>query len=151
MRSLEIESRCLKKVLHYLTHKNKTIMKTEKKIGIWMDHANAHLMEHTDPIITTIITSDSTHEEKQFTLQKGESFMQRKNQQQEAAFYNAIAASIRGYDEVLLFGPTDAKTELLNILKADLSFSKIKIETVQTDKMTDNQEQAFVRDYFSKS
>ena len=55
-------------------------MKTKKKLGIWMDHANAHLMEHTDPIITTIITSDSTHEEKQFTLQKGESFMQRKNQ-----------------------------------------------------------------------
>jgi hypothetical protein len=50
-------------------------MKTEKKLGIWMDHANAHLMEYTDPIVTTIITSDSTHEEKQFTLQKGESFI----------------------------------------------------------------------------
>jgi nitrogenase subunit NifH len=94
-----------------------------------MDHANAHLMEYTDPIVTQIITSESTHEEKEFTLQKGESFMQRKNQQQEAAYYKAIANSIRSYEEVLLFGPTDAKTELLNILKADLSFSKIKIET----------------------
>ncbi len=77
--------------------------------------------------------------------------MQRKNQQQEAAYYNSIAASIKDYDEVLLFGPTDAKTELLNILKADLSFSKVKIETKQTDKMTENQEQAFVRDYYSKN
>jgi hypothetical protein len=50
----------------------------------------------------------------------------------------------------LLFGPTDAKVELLNILKADLSFSKIKIETMQSDKMTENQEHAFVKDYFSK-
>ncbi|MEO7489285.1 MAG: hypothetical protein ABIU77_19380 [Ferruginibacter sp.] len=127
-------------------------MTSEKKIGIWMDHANAHLMEYTDPIVTKIIiTSASTHEEKEFTLQKGESFMQRKNQQQEAAYYNSIAASIRDYDEVLLFGPTDAKTELLNILKADLSFSKIKIEIKPSDKMTENQEQAFVRDYFSKN
>ena len=126
-------------------------MTTEKKIGIWMDHANAHLMEYADPIVAKIITSESTYEEKKFTLQKGESFMQRKNQQQETAYYNSIAESIKEYDEVLLFGPTDAKTELLNILKADLSFSKIKIETKQTDKMTENQEQAFVRDYFSKS
>jgi len=126
-------------------------MTNEKKIGIWMDHANAHLMEYADTIVTKIITSASTHEEKQFTLQKGESFMQRKNQQQQATYYNSIAESIRDYDEVLLFGPTDAKTELLNILKADLSFSKVKIETKPSDKMTDNQEQAFVRDYFSKN
>jgi hypothetical protein len=126
-------------------------MTTKKKLGIWMDHANAHLMEYTEPIVTKNISSTSTHEEKEFTLQKGESFMQRKDQQQEAAYYKAIAASIRDYDEVLLFGPTDAKTELLNILKADLSFSNIKILTEQTDKLTENQEQAFVRDYFSKS
>ena len=115
-----------------------------------MDHANAHLMEYADPIVTTIIASDSTHEEKQFTLQKGESFMQRKNQEQEAAYYKAIADSIKNHDEVLLFGPTDAKTELSNILKDDLSFSKIKIEIKQADKMTENREHAFVRDYFSK-
>ncbi len=126
-------------------------MTNGKKIGIWMDHSNAHLMEYADLIVTKIITSASTYEEKKFTLQKGESFMQRKNQQQEAEYYDSIAASIRDYDEVLLFGPTDAKTELLNILKADLGFSKVKIETKPSDKMTDNQEQAFVRDYFSNN
>ncbi len=36
----------------------------EKKLGIWMDHANAHLMEYADPIVTRVVTSDSTHEEK---------------------------------------------------------------------------------------
>ena len=44
-----------------------------------MDHANAYLMEYAYPIVTKIISSDSIHEEKEFTLQKGESFMQRKN------------------------------------------------------------------------
>lgn len=126
-------------------------MTTEKKLGIWMDHANAHLLEYADPIEMKIISSKSTHEEKEFTLQKGESFMQRKTQQQEGEYYKSIATSIKDYDEVVLFGPTNAKVELLNILKADLSFSKIKIEAMQTDKMTENQEKAFVRDYFSKS
>ena len=126
-------------------------MTTTKKLGIWMDHASAHVMEVADPIVTNIVLSESTHEEKEKTLQKGESMMQNKNQQQLGAYYKSLSETIKNYDEVLLFGPTDAKTELLNILKADLSFSKIKIETRQTDKMTENQEQAFVKEYFSKN
>jgi hypothetical protein len=35
---------------------NKTIMASEKKLGIWMDHANAHLMEYANPIVTQIET-----------------------------------------------------------------------------------------------
>lgn len=125
-------------------------MKTGKKLGIWMDHAQAHVMEFADPIITKTITSDSTHEEREFTLQKGESFMQRKNQQQLREYYESLAEVIKRYDEVLIFGPTNARVELVNILEADLHFSNIKIESKASDKMTENQEHAFVRDYFSK-
>lgn len=57
---------------------------------------------------------------------------------------------MKEYDDVLLFGPTDAKVELLHMLESDNSFSKIKIETRQADKMTENQEHAFAKDYFSK-
>jgi hypothetical protein len=126
-------------------------MTTEKKLGIWMDHASAHLMEYNDDITTHIILSESTHTEKEKTLQKGESVMHNKEQQQESAYYKALGESIKNYDDVLLFGPTNAKVELLNILKADNHFSKIKIETMQADKMTENQAHAFVRDYFSKT
>ena len=126
-------------------------MTTTKKLGIRMDHASAHLMEYSDAMTTEVILSESTHEEKEKTLQKGESMMHNKEQQQDAAYYKTLGESIKNYDEVLLFGPTNAKIELLNILKADMHFDKIKIETMQADKMTENQERAFVRDYFSKS
>ena len=116
-----------------------------------MDHASAHVMEIADPMVTNIVVCDSTHEEKEKTLQKGESIMHNKNQQQQAEYYKKLGGFIKDYDDVLLFGPTDAKVELLNILKADLNFSKIKIEIRQTDKMTENQEHAFVREYFSKN
>ena len=125
-------------------------MTTDKKLGIWMDHANAHLMEYADPIVTRNVTSDSTHEDKEKTLQKSESIMHNKEKQKESEYYKVLGESIKNYDEVLLFGPTDAKIELSNILEDDLSFSKVKIEIKQADKMTENQEHAFVRDYFSK-
>ena len=57
---------------------------------------------------------------------------------------------VKNYDEVILFGPTDAKVELFNILKADQHFDKIKIDIKQADKMTENQQHAFVKDHFSK-
>ncbi len=56
---------------------------------------------------------------------------------------------IKDYDEVLLFGPTDAKTELFNILKENRQFEKIKIEVKPADNMTENQEEAFVKEYFN--
>ncbi len=126
-------------------------MTTEKKLGIWMDHASAHLMEYNDQIITNIVVSESTHSEREKTLQKGENIMHNKEQQQESAYYKTLGESIKNYDDVLLFGPTNAKVELLNILKADHHFSKIKIEIMPAEKMTENQAQAFVRAYFSKS
>ncbi len=126
-------------------------MSTSKKMGIWMDHASAHVMELADPMVTNIVECDSTHAEKVKTLDKGETMMYNKNQQQLAEYYKKLGLVIKDCDEVLLFGPTDARTELYNLLKADKQFDQIAIETVASDKMTENQEKAFVRDYFSKS
>lgn len=127
-------------------------MATPKKLGIWMDHAHAHLMEFsTESIATNIIESKFTHESKEETLGRSEHVMHNKEQHQQSEFYRGLGEKIRHYDEVILFGPTDAKTELLNVLKAYQRFAKIKIETKQADKMTENQQHAFVKEYFSKS
>lgn len=121
-------------------------------IGIWMDHANAHLMElASTEMVTTTIASTFTHEEKKETLNKGEKAMHHKEQQEELAFYQKIAAVVLQYEEVLLFGPTNAKLELMNILKDDHRFDRIHIEIRQTDKMTENQQYAFMKEYFSNT
>lgn len=65
-------------------------MKTEKRLGIWMDHAHAHLMDYGSTIVTKTVTSDFTHEEKEKTLQKGESMMFNKEQQQNAQYYKVL-------------------------------------------------------------
>lgn len=125
-------------------------MKT-KQMGICMDHATANLMELTSgDMETKTINSKFTHEQKEDTLHKGEKVMHHKEQHVQLAYYKEIAAVIKNYEEVLLFGPTDAKSELLNLLKADHHFDKINIETKQADKMTENQQHAFVKEYFFK-
>jgi len=126
-------------------------MAIAKNLGIWMDHSSAHLMEFTtDPIETTIIESKFTHEEKEFSLGKNENLMHNKQQHQQSEYYKKLGDTIKNYDEVILFGPTNAKTELFNILHADHRFGKIKIKIKQTDKMTENQQHAFVREHFSR-
>ena len=104
-------------------------MPTAKNLAIWMDHSNAHLVEFTGvPITMNILHNSERH--------------------QPSEFYRKIGDVIKNYEEVLLFGPTNAKTELLNILRADHHFEKIKLETKECDKMTQNEQHTFVKNYF---
>ncbi|MBK9248313.1 MAG: hypothetical protein IPM69_09445 [Ignavibacteria bacterium] len=128
-------------------------MKTATQLGIWMDHAHAHLSEYSAALPhtngTTMIQSRFTHDEENSTHEKSEKGMHNKEQHLQADYYKKLGEFIRNYDEVLLYGPTDAKVELLNILRTDHRFDKIEIQTKQADKMSENQQHAFVRDYFS--
>jgi hypothetical protein len=126
-------------------------MSNTNKLGIWMDHSKAHLIEfkkESTPL--TIINTTFNHEDMESALNRSEQLMHNKRQQKQALYYNKLGNAIIPYGEVLLFGPTNAKTELLNVLQSDLRFEKIKIETQPADKMTENQKNAFVQKHFSK-
>jgi stalled ribosome rescue protein Dom34 len=125
-------------------------MTTSKDLGIWMDHSNANLMEYTtDPI--EIKTIPSQNETKENSQGSSENATNNKEQHRQSDFYKRLGETIRNYDSIVLFGPTNAKTELYNILKDDHRFAKIKIEVRPADKMTENQQHAFVKEYFSKN
>jgi stalled ribosome rescue protein Dom34 len=126
-------------------------MTTATNLGIWMDHSNAHLMEFTtEPLTTMIISSRFTHREKEHSIGKSENGMNQKERHEHLDYYKKIGEAIKNYQDVLLFGPTTAKTELFNLLKADHHFEKIRIETKDADKMTQNEQHAFVRNHFSR-
>jgi stalled ribosome rescue protein Dom34 len=126
-------------------------MRAEKGLGIWLDHQDAHLMEFSsDPIVTETLVSPFTHIEKESTLGRSENLMHRKEQHEEAEYYKELGKIILKYTEVVLFGPTDAKHELFNYLRKDHRFNEIEIDVVSADKMTENQQHAFVRDFFTK-
>lgn len=125
-------------------------MKANKKIGIWMDHSSAHIIEFSvNSFEVETIESKFTHLEKEKSLAKGESHLHQKEQHFLADYFKRIAKVILNYDKVILFGPTNAKTELFNYLSEDNRFVKIKIYIEETDKMNAFQRQNFIDDYFS--
>jgi len=124
-------------------------MKTEKKLAVYLDHSEAHLINYdADSENLETINSDFTHFEKEKILSKSESGMHNKEQQELSNFFKKIAKVIMDYDNVLLFGPTDAKVELFNNLQSEHKNYKIKIEIRNTDKLTENQKIAFVKNHF---
>jgi len=124
-------------------------MKKNKQLGIWMDHSNAYLLELVnDAIIENIIVSESLNENEEYSSEKHEKQIHTKEQHQQSDYYKRIVDSIKNFQEVVLFGPTDAKNELYNLLKADHLFDNIKIEIKNSDKMTESQMHSFVLGYF---
>jgi hypothetical protein len=121
-----------------------------KKLGIWMDHYNAHLMEFiTDTITTQIISNKQPHRGKEDTSGLSEDSLHHKEEQQQAEYYTKLSAIICNFQDVLLFGPTGAKLELWNLLRSNRKFEHIKLDIKESDKMSQNKQHAFVSNHFS--
>ena len=125
-------------------------MKSIRKLGIWMDHSIACLMIlENDKIVTNTIKIDSLLPAKEQNMGVHEKQRHDKEQGELSEYYKKLSEVIIAFDDVVLFGPTDAKTELLNLLKESHHFDKIKICAKTVDKMSESQQQAFVKDFFS--
>ena len=126
-------------------------MKNIKKLGIWMDHSVAYLLEiKDDKIETNKVVSELSDPQTEFNFYKGEKLINKKERHLQLKYYNKLGEIIRNYQEVVLFGPTDAKSELLNLLRTDHLFEDIKTEVINSGKMTESQMHTFVREYFKK-
>ena len=128
---------------------NNKQMENIKQLGIWMDHSNAYLMElKNDVIVTNKVFSGLKNHDAEFNFYKGEKLIHKKEQHLQLSYYRKIGEVIKKYQAVVLFGPTDAKSELLNLVKTDHLFEGIKIEVINSGKMTEDQMQIFIREYF---
>jgi len=141
--------------LYLSTNENSFIIKkinmeTTKKIGIWMDHATADLIALNLENKQQYIQSKFSFDDKEEALKKGEKHMHTKEKQLHQSYYKEIADEILNYGHVLLFGPTDAKLELRNYLSKDTHFKNVRIDVESTDKLTDKQKDAFVKNHFAK-
>jgi hypothetical protein len=120
-------------------------------LGIWLDHTNAHLIEYSADVMTTqFLHSKFTQQDREEGARKSEHLMHNKEQQEQNSFYKILGEAIKKYEEVILFGPTDAKVELLHFLRKDHLFQNIKIDLLTSDKLSENQQHAFVKKHFLK-
>lgn len=126
-------------------------MNSHTFIAVYMDHSSANIMKLVnDTIETEVVESAFDHEEKVKALHKSESTMHHKEHQLQLSYYNSIKEKLSGSKDILLFGTTTAKAELLNIINKDLHFNEVKTVASQTDKMTVNQQHAFIKDHLKK-
>jgi len=124
-------------------------MKATKKVGVWLDHTTARVIEYnTEDFIVKTVKSDIKGLDNQEGVQHSESLLHNKETQTLKAFYKGIIAQIKDYDEILLFGPTNAKTELFNLIREEHKYDHLKIEIRSTKKMSPPEEHAFVVNHF---
>ncbi|CAM2946151.1 hypothetical protein [Flavobacterium frigoris] len=127
-------------------------MKRVKKLGVWMDHSIAYLMEFTNnPFEIKTIESEFIERKKEQSISKKTGLSINNDQHVLYAYYNKIGEAIKNYKQIVLFGPTDAKVELFDVLSEDYRFVKMKVEIKETDKMSVNQQHAFINKYFTEN
>lgn len=127
-------------------------MKDIKYLGVWMDENSAQLIElkagpgptSTKKLLLKFRRSDKGAEPGR------EAVFVTGAPDKQAIFYKELCIVIKNYDEIVLFGPMEAKTELRNILRNDPFFLKKRIAIEHTSHMNDAQQHRFVEDYFLK-
>jgi len=128
-------------------------MKTKRILGIWMDHSVAQLSEYSNGnfMTETIESKPKLHAKEEDLYYKDESHRLNKERSQLATYYKKLSDAILNYDEVILFGPTEAKDELVNSLKDNHLFDKIKIVVKPADKMTESEQHDFLKEFMNPS
>jgi hypothetical protein len=131
-------------------------------VGLWIDHRKAVIVVLTDEaeeirlIISKVekqpgrlggIRSKTPYESQ---LVRADDSRQRKLTGHLNIYYDAVIACVRDAESILIFGPGEAKGELKKRLERNkLGGRIVGIDT--TDKMTDRQIAAKVRQYFQEN
>ena len=124
-------------------------MKATKKVGIWLDHTTARVIEYnTEELKATTVKSDLKGLDNQEGVQHSERLLHHKENQHLKDYYKNLITILKEYDEILLFGPTTAKTELYNLIREEHKYDHLKIETKTSVKMSPPEEHAFVVNHF---
>jgi hypothetical protein len=125
-------------------------METKRKLGIWMCNSQMHLMEYNNeksidlqniPCIDSNEVNTASPIIEFSEVQKAEIFKKQED-------FKKLAQNIAAYDEIILFGPVDAKQEFRTYLETNPMDKKPLIEIKQTENMTEAQQLAFVQYHF---
>jgi hypothetical protein len=131
------------------------------KVGLWIDHKKAIVVAVTDKVgeVALIISAVEKQARRSLSSRQEGSYeplqVPADDSRQRAytghlnIYYDAVIASIRDAESILIFGPGEAKGELKKRLEGlNLGGRIVGVETV--DKMTDRQIAAKVRQRFAE-
>jgi hypothetical protein len=128
----------------------------KKEVGLWIDHREAFLVTITDDGEEMTRIYSNIEVDAQFSgrsrstgSQVAENIQNRQFTTNLGRYYDDVIGHIRNADSIWIFGPGEAKGELVKRLESkNLSQRIVGIET--TDKLTDPQIVAKVRRHFTR-
>ncbi|HWB62451.1 MAG TPA: hypothetical protein VG603_02995 [Chitinophagales bacterium] len=131
-------------------------------IGLWLDHAQAHFIDlsKAPASFETVYSNKETQqrfngEHATGTLlgnnrsTNSEHHLHNRQHEIMEAWYKLLINRLKEYDDIYLFGPTLAKDELYNRLKADKHFSEKTLNVEPAGHMTEKQMVAQVKHFFN--
>jgi len=118
-------------------------------VGLWIDHKKAVIVfvAGKDAEIKLINSNLEKHHRQSGVATPADDVRERELTGHLNSYYDGVISCIRAAESILILGPGEAKSELKKRLEKDnLSRRIVGIET--SDKMTDPQLVALVRDHF---
>jgi hypothetical protein len=132
------------------------------KAGVWIDHKQAVVVLMTDAgheikkfksgVDQPVRPSSSSHPKHKYTPNDfiAEDRRERKLVGDRKKVYDEVLACVRGADSLLILGPGEAKGEFGKHIKAK-KVRGVVVELESTDKMTDRQLAAKVKEHYTKA
>jgi len=121
------------------------------KVGIWLDHKNAVIVSTSAGHVTTKAVESNVEAHPHYAGQQdggGEKKYEERHGQQLDRYYDDVISQIGVPDALLIFGPGEAKMELKERLRRSKAFSECTVALETTDKLTDPQIVAKVKEHF---
>ena len=113
-----------------------------------MDHSEARLVPYLIENQSLLTIKCQNANVSRETLRSDAIHAMAAARQRQQDFYGEIISTMQAYDEVLLFGPTNAKLELFNIISENPPTDNFKILVKSTAIMTDNEMHRYVKSHF---
>ena len=120
-----------------------------RRIGVWMDHSFANLIEFSTGAITLVtIDSNFCWHAYETGLATNEAKLFFKEHNIQSAYLKELESALQNCNELVLFGPNYSKIKLYHFLRQNKLFSSTRIKITHTENMDENQQYDFVKGCF---
>jgi hypothetical protein len=121
------------------------------KVGIWIDHKRAVIVSASAGRVTIKTVESEVGAHPRYSGQQdggGEKKYEERHGQRLDQYYDEVISQLTEPDGLLIFGPGEAKLELKERLGRSKAHSERTVDIETTDKLTDPQIVAKVKDHF---
>ena len=120
-------------------------------IGVWIDHKKAVIVSASPSRVTTTTLVSEVGAHPRYAGQQdggGEKKYEERHRQHLDQYYDEVIGRLTGCDGLLIFGPGEAKLELKERLSRSKTHLPRAVAVETTDKLTDPQIVAKVKEHF---